>query len=135
MTDMAAATAALAGCEGAEAAAAREEALALFYARHARGNDLLLCKWLAMQARPGPAQHPRARAHARPPSSLTSTPPLVPFSSPLPPHSSLFSPTLSPTRSSHTFPLSPSPHSFLALGRGRPHSAAKSRHTCGRAAR
>ncbi len=52
MTDMAAATAALAGCEGAEAAAAREEALGLFYERHARGNDLLLCKWLSIQARP-----------------------------------------------------------------------------------
>ena len=50
MTDVVAATAALAGCGGEVAASAREEALALFYERHARGNDLLLCKWLTLQA-------------------------------------------------------------------------------------
>ena len=51
MTDLMAATAALASCDGAAAAAAREEALALFYERHAKGNALLFCKWLMIQAR------------------------------------------------------------------------------------
>jgi aminopeptidase N len=49
MTDVLAATAALASCDSSEATAAREEALALFYNRHAKGNDLLICKWLRIQ--------------------------------------------------------------------------------------
>jgi aminopeptidase N len=49
MTDVLAATAALASCDSSAAAAAREEALALFYNRHAKGNDLLVCKWLRIQ--------------------------------------------------------------------------------------
>ena len=51
MTDMMAATAALASCDGPAAAPAREEVLALFYERHAKGNDLLFCKWLSTQVR------------------------------------------------------------------------------------
>merc|ERR1719263_328 len=46
MTDVAAGTAALAGQD----CAAREEALAHFYEKHAKGNDLILCKWFTMQA-------------------------------------------------------------------------------------
>lgn len=49
MTDVLAATAALASCDGAAGAASKEEALALFYSRHAKGNDLLICKWLLIQ--------------------------------------------------------------------------------------
>ena len=49
MTDVLAATASLASCDGAAAAAAKEEALALFYSRHAKGNDLLFGKWLMIQ--------------------------------------------------------------------------------------
>lgn len=49
MTDVMAGTAALASCDGPAAAPAREEVLALFYERHAKGNDLLLCKWLSTQ--------------------------------------------------------------------------------------
>jgi hypothetical protein len=48
MTDVMAATTALASCEGPATAAAREEALAHFYSRHAKGNDLLICKWLSV---------------------------------------------------------------------------------------
>jgi aminopeptidase N len=51
MTDVLSATAALASCEGQAASAAREEALALFYERHAKGNALLFCKWLMIQVR------------------------------------------------------------------------------------
>ena len=51
MTDVLAGTGALASCDGPAAAPAREEALAMFYERHAKGNDLLLCKWLMLQVR------------------------------------------------------------------------------------
>ena len=50
MTDAFAATAALAACDGAACAAAREEALGLFHETYAAGDALGLCKWLAMQA-------------------------------------------------------------------------------------
>jgi aminopeptidase N len=59
MTDVMAATEALASCEAPVAAAAREEALALFYERHAKGNDLLFCKWLTLQV---PERGVRVRA-------------------------------------------------------------------------
>jgi aminopeptidase N len=49
MTDVLAATAALASCDSSAATAAREDALAYFYNRHAKGNDLLICKWLRIQ--------------------------------------------------------------------------------------
>ena len=49
MTDVLAATAALASCDGTAAAALKEEALSLFYSRHAQGNDLLIGKWLMIQ--------------------------------------------------------------------------------------
>ena len=51
MADVLAATALLASCDGAAAAAAREEALDLFYERHARDNALLFGKWLVIQVR------------------------------------------------------------------------------------
>ena len=47
MTDVVAATAVLASSLS---AAARDEALTLFYEKHARGNDLILCKWFTIQA-------------------------------------------------------------------------------------
>jgi len=46
MTDVAAGTAALAG----DACSERETALANYYDKHAKGNDLILCKWFTMQA-------------------------------------------------------------------------------------
>ena len=49
MTDVLAATATLASCDGTAAVAPKEEALALFYSRHAQGNDLLIGKWLMIQ--------------------------------------------------------------------------------------
>ena len=49
MTDVLAATASLATCDSSAAAAAREEVLKYFYNRHAKGNDLLICKWLRIQ--------------------------------------------------------------------------------------
>jgi aminopeptidase N len=52
MTDLMAATAALASCDAAATSAAREEALGLFYERHAKGNALLFCKWLMIQVFP-----------------------------------------------------------------------------------
>ena len=51
MTDVLAATGALASCDGPAAASAREQALTLFYEQHAKGNDLLLCKWFMLQVR------------------------------------------------------------------------------------
>jgi aminopeptidase N len=48
MTDILAATSVLASCEGA-AAVAREAAMSAFYDKHAKGNDLLICKWLRIQ--------------------------------------------------------------------------------------
>ena len=51
MTDVLAATGALASCDGPAAAPVREQALTLFYEQHAKGNDLLLCKWFMLQVR------------------------------------------------------------------------------------
>jgi len=47
MTDLVAATALLAGSSD---EAARKKALENFYEKHAKGNDLILCKWFTMQA-------------------------------------------------------------------------------------
>ena len=49
MTDVLAATSALTTSNSKACCAAREEMLSLFYTRHAKGNDLLLCKWLRIQ--------------------------------------------------------------------------------------
>ena len=46
MTDVAAGTAAVADDD----TAARDKALANFYDKHAKGNDLMLCMWFTMQA-------------------------------------------------------------------------------------
>ena len=54
MTDILAATSAIASCDGKAVSGARDEALNLFYERHAKGNDLLICKWLRIQVLPVP---------------------------------------------------------------------------------
>jgi len=53
MTDVAAGTMALASDD----TDARDTALSNFYNKHAKGNDLILCKWFTMQAFPPLLSH------------------------------------------------------------------------------